>query len=455
MVRRAMTRLQRWIAAARPRPGHDAGATAILVAICAPVLLTIVGFTIDYSYASYVNATLTRATDASVLAAVSQSAGTGVGGFGNVNDLQKYGTNVFKAGILNAPSSNVGYNLSVTQPTANGLVTATGSYNYNVPTFFGGLLGKPSITVTSTIKATAVPPTYINYYLLIDVSNSMGIASTQQDMTNLYNATKSYNTVFQQDKTYGETGCVFACHNSSSSWNTGVSTEKVARDNNISLRIDAAKSAIQSVINSASATASNTRNISFGIYLLQHDSNTGKDYVTLNAQTTDYPTLLNKVSAIDLINTSGFGETNTKNFLSDIGSMMPSNGSGTSATSPLNYVFLVTDGVADVYGISCPTAACFYPVTSSWCDAIKAKSTLGVIYTTYLEIWKNNNPATNTYETLYANYVASYKDQIQPNLTNCATATDYFFQADDGPAIVTQMQALFAKTQPVSARLTQ
>ncbi len=44
---------------------------------------------------------------------------------------------------------------------------------------------------------------------------------------------------------------------------------------------------------------------------------------------------------------------------------------------------------------------------------------------------------------------------IPPNLQACATSSDYYFEASDGPAINSAMQALFQKTQPVTARLTQ
>ena len=56
-----------------------AGAVALVTALCAPVLVMIVGFVVDFSYASYINQRLARATDAATIGAVSQTAATAAG----------------------------------------------------------------------------------------------------------------------------------------------------------------------------------------------------------------------------------------------------------------------------------------------------------------------------------------------------------------------------------------
>ena len=48
---------------------------------------------------------------------------------------------------------------------------------------------------------------YINYYIILDTSESMGVGSTATDMTNLFNRTKAYGNA-----TDGEPGCVLGCH---------------------------------------------------------------------------------------------------------------------------------------------------------------------------------------------------------------------------------------------------
>ena len=435
------------------------GSVVILTAICAPVLFLIVGFSIDYAYASYLNHRLANASDSAVLTAVSQSAASAVGGYANTTGLQAYGTRVFNENLRDLSLSNVSFSLTVAQNTSTLLVTASASYTYNVPVFFGALIGRTTFPVSGSLTAKAQPPTYINYYLLVDVSNSMGIGATQADMTALYNKLKSKG--FVQN---GETGCVFACHNANAGSSYTYTTESVARDIGITLRIDSAVTAIQSIITSAAAIAGTTKNISFGIYLLQDGASSTNGVVKLvDPPSANYSNLITLSSAIDLGNNSGtlsFGDTDLQKELTTFNTLLPANGTGASAASPLNYVFLITDGVVDNFTSPLPycVAACVGPINASWCTGIKAKATLGVIYTTYLPIWLNNDSTTKTYELLYSSSVfniPSFASQISPNLQSCATSTDYFFEASDGPSITTQMQALFAKTQPLSARLTQ
>ncbi len=59
-------------------------------------------------------------------------------------------------------------------------------------------MGKTSITVTGTSTSTANMPLYIDFYLLLDNSPSMGVAATPGDVTTMVNNTS--------DK------CAFACH---------------------------------------------------------------------------------------------------------------------------------------------------------------------------------------------------------------------------------------------------
>lgn len=435
------------------------GSVLVLTAVCAPVLFLLVGFSIDYAYASYINHRLANASDSAALTAVSQSAASAVGGYANTAGLQAYGARIFNENVSDLALPNVNFSLNVTQNSNTLLVTASASYTYSVPIFFGGLVGRTTFPLSGSLIAKAQPPTYINYYLLVDVSNSMGIGATQADMTALYAKLKSKG--FVQN---GETGCVFACHNANAGSLYTYTTESVARDIGITLRIDSAVTAIQSIISSAAAIAGTTRNISFGIYLLQDGSSfTNGVGKLVDPPSANYSNLITLSNTIDLGNNSGtasFGDTDLQKELTAFNGLLPSNGTGASAASPLNYVFLITDGVVDNFTSPLPycVAACVGPINASWCSGIKSKSTLGVIYTTYLPIWLNNDPTTKTYELLYGSSVfniPSFSSQISPNLQNCATSSDYFFEASDGPSIVTQMQALFNKTQPLSARLTQ
>lgn len=445
--------LRRFVVAAQDR----LGAVAILTAITAPLLLMVVGFALDYGYASYLNTRLAKATDAAVLAASSQTAATTVGGYANTAGLQTYGVSIFNENMRQLGLSGVSFTLDVASDGSGGVVV-TGAYSYAAKMFFGRLLRMSSFPLSGSAKSTAHPTTYVNYFILVDVSSSMGIAATQADMAKLWNATAAQGYTFSRQD--GSKGCVFACHlvqqgHAQSSYTT-------ARQAGVTLRIDAAVSAIQNIIAQAANIAGKTKNISFGLYLLQKNPDTGKLVVRLTdpagsnyAQPiNNYSQLATKAATIDLGSTDGRGDTDLNAELSYFNSILPSNGSGASATAPLNYVVLITDGVSDSVLYSCGVSpSCVSAMDPNYCNALKQKATVGVIYTTYLTIYQDNTPPTldKLYDYLKMQNVVP---SLRPNLQACASSSDLFFEATEGPEIVARMQDLFNKTQPVTSRLT-
>src|SRR6185369_7726424 len=78
------------------------------------------------------------------------------------------------------------------------MLTATVSFSATVPTMFMNVVGFKTMALQGSSKATATLPKYIDFYLLLDNSPSMGVAATPDDVTKMVNATT--------DK------CAFACH---------------------------------------------------------------------------------------------------------------------------------------------------------------------------------------------------------------------------------------------------
>ena len=449
------------------------GAVMILTAVCAPVLLLIVGVTADYGYASYINQRLARATDSAILGAVSQSTATAGGGYGNTAWLQSQGVKIFNANIAGLSLANVSFTLNVTTDGA-GNVTAAGAYSYQSPTFFAGIIGRSTLPMSGTMQATAHPIVYLNYYLVADTSQSMGIAATQTDMQTLYD-----RVVANNNGSNGDVGCVFACHEKGLSiygYNQPqpYTNEDLAHNltktwgPRITLRIDSAVTAIQGILSIANTIAGVAKNISFGLYTISTDAKDGSNLEVVSDPSSDYTTLSNLAGAITLQSTYAFGNSRSGSGASDFASQfsqfnnkIPSNGSGASAVSPLNYVFIVTDGFSDTPNSSQNCVGsynCFPIFDPANCNSLKNKAVVGVIYTTYLPIYQNNDKSQGL-ENLFSLAVGGSSKRrdlaVLPALQSCATSSDYFFQADDGPALIAAMQALFLKTQPVSARLTQ
>ncbi|NIJ08150.1 hypothetical protein FHS31_001760 [Sphingomonas vulcanisoli] len=418
------------------------GNVLLLIGLATPILVTITGFATDYAYASYLKRTLDKSIDAAVIASTSQTAAASGAGYGDLSWLQSYGVAVFQ-GNARKLGLNITPTLTVV-PNASGGVVSSGSYSYAMPTYFSSIFGLPTIVVSGQASATANPTTYINYYIMVDISQSMGVAATQADMTALYNRTVAN----------GNAGCVFGCHVAQGG--DKYSNEYLAHNISprINLRIDAAISAIQTIINDAKNASGQARNIKIGIYTVSADPTTGQKITKISDPTADYATLTTLVGNITLgnNNSGGTGDTDFPNELSAFNSYIPTNGSGALAASPKNYVFIITDAAGDVPG-SCYTGHCMSVFSPDNCTSLKAKATVGTIYTTYLPIY-NKNDQTQGYEAAYAALIDPIVSQFAPNMQSCATNASYYYQATDGPALNAAMQKLFASTLN-TARLTQ
>jgi Flp pilus assembly protein TadG len=414
-----------------------------------PVLICAVGFGVDFGYASLINQGLYDAADSAVLAATSQSAATAGGGYGDTSWLQNYGIDVFQGNIAKLGVSNVSPTVTVVSNGTGGVV-ATASYSYAVPTFFSSIFGMTSIPVSGQVQAVANPITYINFYIVTDISQSMGIAATAADMTTLYNRVAQYGNGSE-----GEAGCVFGCHVTSPG--QSYTNEYLAHNitPKVTLRIDSAVAAIQTAIALAQTNAGTNQNLKIGLYTMSEDPVTGKLVNTISAPSSNYSNLKTLAQGIDLGNntTSGFGDSDFADQISTLNGMIPANGSGASAASPLNYVFIITDGLSDVPNSSCPDWHCTSALQASICSTLKTKATVGVIYTTYSPIYNQNNSALG-YEALYSQLVVPYVGQIAANLQACATSSNFYYQANNGPAISTGIQTLFASSFQMS-HLTQ
>jgi Flp pilus assembly protein TadG len=419
----------------------------MIVALCAPVLLIVVGFAVDYGYVTYIKQGLDDAANAAALASVSQSAIVSGGGNTNTAWLTSYGLDVFQGNVSRLPISAVAPTLTV-QSNGKGGITSDVTYSYNVPTFFGGLLGASSTNVSGHAQATSSPTTYINYYIIVDISQSMGVGATAADMSALYSRVVAYG-----NGSDGEAGCTFGCHVAAPGQK--YTNEYLAHSVSpkITLRIDSAVSAIQQVIALANTNAGSAKNIKIGLYTMNKDPSTANLVSTISIPSSNYSDLSSTANSIDLgnNNSGGTGDSDLTNQLTTFNTLIPANGTGTSSASPLNYVFIITDGVIDTPG-ECTSGHCTAAFNQTICKSLKAKSTVGVIYTTYLPIYSGNIPAFGL-EQNYAALVSPFITNVPTSLSGCASSPAYYFEAKDGPAITTAMNALFSSTYQ-SARLS-
>jgi len=444
--------------------GDRRASFAVTFSLTVPVLVLLAGLGVDYLTGLSFKSRWDAAADAAALAAVqaadsyvknnastmaSQTLMANAVSYGNTAGTQAFNAN---AGTSEATGS---VTPTVVVSQSGNSFTATATYVGAVPTHFGGLVGVRDFGVGGFAVASATLATYINYYILVDISQSMGIGDTTTDMTNLYNVTHAMG--YSDDN---EPGCVFGCHVAVQG--RPLTNEQVAHNAGITLRIDSAKAAIQTVVNQAKTNAING-NIQIGIYTLQENQSTtppnpAYQPMTIQGMTNNYTALTTAVGTIDLGPnvTNGYGDSDMVDSINYFTSkILPTNnGTGYSANSPKNYVFLITDGLEDTPGWCNFTFHCTGVLPSTACAQMQTQATVGVIYTTYLPIYTNND-SSQGYDSEYALLVQPYQSQIQPSLLSCASSSQFFFQADNGPALIAAMNALFVASTTAPVRLTQ
>jgi Flp pilus assembly protein TadG len=194
---------------------NNRGNVAVISALAALPMVAGVGCVIDYTTASMIKTKLQAAADAASLATVSTNSSViatakNMTGGGTVTGGSTYALSFFNANLSTSPA-NVGYTSltpTATVTKSGTKVTGTVSFTAQVPTYFMGLLGYSNVAVSGTSSASYALPTYINFYLLLDVSGSMSFPSTVAEQTRLM--------AVNPDNLTGSigysSGCQFACH---------------------------------------------------------------------------------------------------------------------------------------------------------------------------------------------------------------------------------------------------
>jgi Flp pilus assembly protein TadG len=188
------------------------GNVAIMCAVAAIPMVAAVGCVVDYSMASSIKTKLQAAADAASLATVSINSpviatAQNMSGNGTISGGSTDAANYFNANLSTAPE-NTGYSnlTSTASVTKSGQVlTATVSFSAEVPTFFMGVVGYKDITVAGTSTASYSLPTFIDFYLMLDVSGSMGMPSTATEQARL-------QAVDPDNMGEYPSGCTLACH---------------------------------------------------------------------------------------------------------------------------------------------------------------------------------------------------------------------------------------------------
>lgn len=429
--------------------GRDSrGSIAITFALLTIPCMLAVGAAIDYSQANRVKATLDSYADAAVLAAVNQRAMQT-----DVDDAKSYALTTFDQQAKSATNCSVA-SRSMTITTSGTSRSAEFDYTASVPTTIMGIVGIDSITIHGTATASSAQPTYIDFYLLLDNSPSMGVAATPSDVTTMVNNTS--------DK------CAFACHDTSTYPNDYYG---LAKSLGVTMRIDVVRSATQQLMDTADETETASQQYRMAIY----DFGTSARQAGLKRifrLSSDLSRAKSAASDIDLMsvpyqNYADDTDTDFDTALDKINSEISTPGDGTSSSSPQKILFFVSDGVADSVSSACSElpapgtdpqtgksyARCQAPLTVSNCTALKNRGIkIAVLYTTYLALPTNSWYMTYIDPFNQGPYSPSVNSKIAQNMESCASPGLYFeVSPTDGTSEA--MTALFNKVVQ-EARLT-
>jgi Flp pilus assembly protein TadG len=392
------------------------GNVAVLAALTMPIMLIFVGVAIDLNRVEKARGELQDAADAAALSAVAEATVSIYDDHG-ASAIQR-AKSQFDANLgAGRGLSNIRRDVSIT-PSVNGS-QASVTFSADVEMTISALF-KPSMTVSGTSLAENSVAKFVNFYLAVDISQSMGIGATQADMNALMAKTP--------DK------CAFGCHMVTT---VGIpSYWQIARNNNILLRIDSLRDATQQLIDTAVTKTVVPNQFKVGVYSLH------KGLATVVRPSSDLVAVRKAASNIDLgtVTYSGDAQSAFDVTLPALSALIPAPGDGKTAGTAKGFVFIITDGIQDqFYAARHPhdyvSGTRFQaPLDPALCDSMKRRGLyVAVLYTEYIPI------PTNSY---YNNTVKPFISYVEPSLRSCATG-GFFYKATTDAEIHSQLQSMF------------
>jgi Flp pilus assembly protein TadG len=469
-------------------------------------ILTAIGCATDYSMAVRMRSKMLSAADGASLSSISTNslgylAAIQMTSNGPVPAAVDDANNIFNGNLTGVPGYiNLGVTSVVTKTKS--MLKSTVSFTAEVPTTFLSIIGYQTLTIGGSSSSSASLPLYLDFYLMLDVSGSMGLPSTNAEQTRLA-------AINPDNFTNYPTGCTLACHfspanqcpNGTQKYNTnnlclGYPVTRVTysgykqlltnnsghlptspstfitglpntlysalstvtscptdgTDNCIQLRADAVGSAVNQLFVTANAGAKIPNQFRIGLYpfiqyLYAYFPLTSAINGSPTSSTTINYAAANLASQLDT-NTNaslGSGGTHFENAFPTMSTTISSVGDGSATNSTLPYVFLITDGAEDPQskvinggGWSGSNHATTLNATTL-CTPLKNRGIIiSVLYIPYQTI-QNANASFAGDEDGYAN---SNIANIPASLQACASP-GFFYTANSPADITTALNAMF------------
>jgi hypothetical protein len=431
------------------------GNLALMGALVLVPLLGGAGMVLDVAHALKVRTELQTAADAAVVGALADKSqgvaeAMAMTGDGVVSLSESEARGLFSAQLagmdlatgLKAEEDSIEVRtrtFAVKVTKAGRDITAAASFSDEVPTTFLRILGRDAIFVSGTASATYQSNAYMDFYLLLDNTPSMGVGATPADVDKLIAATKN-----AADS--GSRNCAFACHIVSEAGKVDTTSNYfTARGVGATIRIDVVAQAVKALMSKADTTETFANQYRMAAYTFGQKAEQAKLF-QVQSLTDDLTELKRGVDGISLMSIpyQGYNNDQITSFdtaLTNINAQIPTPGDGSSPAKAERVVYFVADGVGDSYKPSTCTkkstnGRCQEPIDIRYCQAIKDRGIkVAVLYTTYLPL-----PSNSWYNT----WIKPFQSEIGTKMSQCASPGLYF-EVSPTQGIEAAMQALFIK----------
>ncbi len=431
---------------------NRAGNVAVAFALIATLLVAVAGAAVDFSNFMARKTQVQDAADAASVGSVSTGSagyqyGVGMTSDGPIPSIDNPSTILFNS---NKPTAvDLSYvNVTSTMQRTGTVISDALTVQALFTTTFLQLVGIKTLNINVASNASATTPPYVNFYMLLDNTPSMGLGATTADITALYNAT----------------GCGFACHTTA---DPSANYYAVAKTLNVNMRIDVMRQATNNLMTTANTTANANKTPSeflVDIFDFGTDAYTspGINNVTgglLSPQLVaggSNNALTTAINGIDLetVPTNNYAyqkaveqgqvsnndeDTSFDYMLTQLATTIGAGGDGSKPATPQKVLFFVTDGMVDMNSSGSRKMG---GINAANCTTLKNQGvTIAILYTTYL-------PSSISTDSWSQTNAVPLLPQIAPALQACASPGLYYaVSPSDG--INEAMSALFSKVLAV------
>ncbi|TRL31330.1 pilus assembly protein TadG-related protein, partial [Rhizobium straminoryzae] len=341
------------------------GNFGIMTALIAAPLVGVAGMAVDIGYALDQRTTLMAAADAAAVGALSEkSAGVAAAlamtGDGTVAVGSQDARHLFE-GQLGGQSGAKVTRVDIDISRSGGDLYSSLTFTAEVPTAFMTIFGYDSMQISGTATATYQTNAFVDFYMLLDNTPSMGLGATAADIAAMQRNTPD--------------SCAFACHETQNPDNYYL----VAKSIGVNMRIDVVREATQELTHDATKYAQTVGQYRMAVYSFGATADTA-GLTEVAPMSDDMAKVRTATDALDLMTTpkNNYKSNQLTDFdaaLTKLKTIIGTGGTGTTNSNRQKVLFFVSDGVADAAKPNCSEelkgTRCQEPIDTSFCTPLK------------------------------------------------------------------------------------